>query len=383
MTEQRLFEYSDHWLVKRPDTPNYYIYWCRPGTRRVRQRTSRTSDFEEAKRRLVEFAHRGGKGQSRAPETVSVVEALDDYARLTLKGRRSQGHAKHTMSLWAKFLRKEALEVVSDLTMDVQERYIHWRRESLLKAGHTASNATIQRDLATLKAALRMHWKRGRLESVPHIISVTAPPPRQRFLTREEFARLLDECQEPHLRLFVLLAIHTMQRPGSILELTTQQVDLDRGIIDFMPPWQQAQSNKRKPVVPISEGLRGPLTQAVENSINGYVVEYDGLPLKSVRTSFNKARDRAGLSKDVCPYVLRHTAATWLAASNVPLRQVAGMLGHSDTRTTERHYAKHSPEYLRQATGAMDMLLERSPSPTVIDSRESDSSKLLIDYLAA
>jgi len=168
---------------------------------------------------------------------------------------------------------------------------------------------------------------------VPPVASVTAPPSRDRFLTREEYARLLGECEEPHLRLFVLLAIHTLQRPWSILDLTVEQVDLCTGTIDFLPPWQRAQTNKRKPVVPISEGLRPTLTEAIENSIHGYVIEYDGLPVNSIRTSFNKARDRAGLSKDVTPYALkanvRNVAGSCGRAATAGLRD-AGSHGHAD-----------------------------------------------------
>lgn len=50
----------------------------------------------------------------------------------------------------------------------------------------------------------------------------------------------------------------------------------------------------------------------------------------------------------VTPHTLRHTAATWMVAGGVPLGEVARYLGDSE-RTTERVYAKHSPDYLRGA----------------------------------
>lgn len=357
MPEQRIFEYENHWLVKRTDTPNYHVYWCRPGTRRVRRKSTGTSNFEEAKRRLIEIARQRNGPVRRTPDAVPVLAVLADYVEITMRDKPSRFRAKQSLELWADFLEREDLSFVSELSLDVQQRYVDWRRGLLRDAGHAASNATIQRDLTDLKAAVRAYWKRGLIDTTPHVMALPQPEPRQRYLSRAEFDRLLSECREPHLRLFVLLAIHTLQRPGAILELTTPQVDLDRGVIDFLPPWQRTQTSKRKAVVPISEGIRGPLTEAVRSSLQGFVVEYDGAPMRSIRTSFNKARDRAGLGKEVCPYVLRHTGSTWLAAAGVPLRQIAGMLGHADTRTTERHYAKHAPEYLKQATGAMDRLL--------------------------
>ncbi|MEL6330389.1 MAG: hypothetical protein AAFR38_12085, partial [Planctomycetota bacterium] len=53
-----VWEYRDHRLVQRPDTDNYYIAWCRPGTGRFERRSTRTSDLERAKERLIQFVDR-------------------------------------------------------------------------------------------------------------------------------------------------------------------------------------------------------------------------------------------------------------------------------------------------------------------------------------
>jgi integrase/recombinase XerD len=46
-----------------------------------------------------------------------------------------------------------------------------------------------------------------------------------------------------------------------------------------------------------------------------------------------------GTTRRVYPHVLRHTFATQCLASGVPLIDVAMMLGHSSTKTTEKHYS--------------------------------------------
>lgn len=45
-------------------------------------------------------------------------------------------------------------------------------------------------------------------------------------------------------------------------------------------------------------------------------------------------------------------AATWMVAGGVPIVEVARYLGDSE-RTTERVYAKHSPDYLRGAAAVL------------------------------
>lgn len=386
MSKERIFEYGGCWLVRRPDTLNYSIAWWpdEPGARRILRVAAGTADLEEAKRKLIEFADAGRHrvpvlnstqiGEV-APRPVAlptsrqavhladpmVLDLLADYVERLVDRPSFEKAAKPMLKHWAEFAVKFDLLYVSELTLEAQERYVAWRREAIERwrngiggrgaSSPRSSNGTINRELGLLKAALRDAWKRRKLPSVPYILSLPSPPSRDRFLTVEEAQRLLAECHEPHLRRFVLLALHTLQRPIAILSLQSSQVDLANGRIDFLGPGQ-VQSKKRRPVVPITETLRPELEIAIQESLSGYVVEWMGLPVKSVRTTFNKACERAGL-RAVSPYVLRHTGATLLAANGVPMRQVAGMLGHTHERTTEL-YAKHRPEFLVEAARALD-----------------------------
>lgn len=353
MREKRLFEYQGHWLLERSDTPNLHIYWCKPGTRRVCRKSTHTSDPEEAKRRLIAFVHETQGIQDTAPSKVALLDVLADYVELTSAGKPFWPAAKTALQHFAEFCEANDIVYVSEMTPDSIDRYIQWRRERLIGQGFRASNGTINRELTVLRAALRRLWKRGKLDSFPHVGLLPNPPPRQRFLTQPEAVRLLGACHEPHLRTFVSLALHTLQRPGAIFGLTVGQVDLEAGRIDFLPPGE-APTFKRKPVVPINRSLRPVLEAAISQSQSGHVVEYKGRPVRSVKKSFRRACESAGLS-DVSPYTLRHTGATLMAAKGVRMREIAGMLGHSQERTTEL-YAKHHPDFLSSAADTLDAL---------------------------
>lgn len=43
-----------------------------------------------------------------------------------------------------------------------------------------------------------------------------------------------------------------------------------------------------------------------------------------------------------------------MAMAGVPMFEISRLLGHSDTRVTERVYAKLSPDYLRKASDVLD-----------------------------
>lgn len=60
-------------------------------------------------------------------------------------------------------------------------------------------------------------------------------------------------------------------------------------------------------------------------------VEWNGKPVKSVKTGFKTAVQLAGI-EHATPHTLRHTAATWLMQNGAPIWEAAGYLGMSERR---------------------------------------------------
>lgn len=220
------------------------------------------------------------------------------------------------------------------------------------------SENTAGRELSVLGAALRHDWKAGRLTELVPVWLPPKPDPKDRWLTRDEAARLLRVCrdnrdQQWHLALFIRLALYTGARAEAILSLRWPQVDLSRRLIDFNPPGRP-RTKKGRPIIPIPGRLMAPLRAARRRGTDlGPVLHYFGEPVGSIKKAFGRACERAKLD-DVTPHTLRHTCASWLAQSGVSMMVIARYLGHKDSRTTERVYAHHSPDYLRQATEALD-----------------------------
>ena len=206
------------------------------------------------------------------------------------------------------------------------------------------------RELAILRAALQHAVKEQVITAAPFVPVPSIPKPRDRWLTRKEGARLLEECrQTPHLHLFVLLALHTAARSGAILDLKWTQVDWSRAQIDY----GHGTGNKGRAVVPMTKLLIIELQDARQAATIDNVIEFNGKPVKSIKKAFKRACDRAGL-EDVTPHDLRRTSATWAAENGVPMRKIARMLGHDDERTTEKVYSKHTPDYLKEFADAIE-----------------------------
>lgn len=209
--------------------------------------------------------------------------------------------------------------------------------------------ATVRYELAMIAVALRWAKKEKLLADVPEIWRPAVADRKQRHITRAEFRRFLEAVRAPHARLYMILGIATCARPSALLELTWDRVDFNRGLIDLNPPGR-VQTGKRRPVIAIADYAMEPLREAYAARQSDYVIEFAAQPVASMKKAFLSASQRSGVK--VTPYTLRHTGAVWRAEDGVSMAELAQLMGHDDSRTTERHYARFSPDFLRRAANA-------------------------------
>jgi integrase len=215
--------------------------------------------------------------------------------------------------------------------------------------------STIHTELGLLRSAFLWAKRAKWIAEAPEVPRPLPSPPRDRWLTPEEAVALINGAGSKHIRLFILLALYTGARRGAILDLTWDRVDLEQRRIDFTAPGRFT-GRKRRSEVPIQPGLHSALLEAYSARLSNHVIEFAGQAVKSVKRGFREAVTRARLER-VTPHTLRHTAATWAAQEGAPLWEIAGMLGHTTTEITQKVYAKHHPDFLRQAAGAIESRL--------------------------
>ncbi len=236
-----------------------------------------------------------------------------------------------------------------------------------------------RRELEDLRAALNHAFKEGLIDRP---VAVTLPqksPGRQRWLERDEAARLLwaawrlrqkyrgkdtERKTAQHVARFILVALYTGSRAGPVCgaairpTLRSAYVDLDAGIFYRKPPGAR-QTKKRAPPVPLPDRLLAHLRRWERLGISeNFVVEWNGAPVVKINKAFRAVREAAGFDEDVIPHTLRHTAATWLARNGVPISEAADYIGMS-IDTFERVYRHHAPGYQEQARNSITQ--KRSP----------------------
>lgn len=226
------------------------------------------------------------------------------------------------------------------------------------------TTSTKAKHLALMKAILRAaerDWKW--LEKAPVIKIPTVRNKRVRWLERDEAKRLIDECPEP-LKSVVKFALATGLRRSNIINLEWQQIDMQRRVAWVNP--EDSKSNRA-----IGVALNDTACKVLRDQIGNhhkFVFVHtkagrrpDGTVTPAVRKmrvddsrAWKSACKRAGI-EDFRFHDLRHTWASWLIQSGVPLSVLQEMGGWESIEMVRR-YAHLAPNHLTEHAKQIDSI---------------------------
>jgi integrase len=221
-------------------------------------------------------------------------------------------------------------------------------------ATKTASGAGS--DIKVLRSAV-MHWhaEYGPLNAVPIFWKPAENPPKERWLTRSEAARLLWTARRyEHLRRMILLGLYTGSRPGVILSLRWDQIDFKAGYMSRTRQGVTQDKRKRAPKVKLGRRIMSHLKRWKRIDGDATIVcRFSDVWHPGERavidphSTWRKVVTAAKLP-GVTRHTLRHTRATWMMQAGVPIWEAAGFLGMT-VKTLERVYGHHSPDHQETA----------------------------------
>ena len=359
-------------LVLRNDSPFWYVQYYDPGLGKMQRWSTGEKDKARAEAARARKLSTDSGAAYEAAEDVTICKVLDFYWTCHASRIRSAEQARIAVVHLKAFFGSRRVMALAPVppTVDhpdgrpstliegyLEHRFADADGSSVQGDGQirnaSAGPATIDRELSVLRAAIRFFKESHPNAPNPKIPSVELPAHFVRWLTLEEAERLIRASRTPHVALFIVLMLATAARPSALFDLTWGQVDLHSGIIHLIPDGGY-QTAKHRPTVRIDPRFLPLLREAYAVRTCDYVIEYGGYPINSIKKAFRATVERAGLAgEDITPYTLRHTAATWMAQRGVSLWEIAGFLGHSDTRMVQKHYAHHHPDYMRAASSAL------------------------------
>lgn len=212
--------------------------------------------------------------------------------------------------------------------------------------------ATANRILTVLKAALNHAYRENRVASKAAWEKIApfreVDVPKVRYLTVVECKRLIDACPSD-FRALVRGALYTGCRYG---ELTAMRVDAFNPHANTIHV-ERSKSGKGRYIPLTKEGTAFFQSIASDRKANDPMFTHaDGRKEKEEwehsqqRYWMELACEDAKIAPSIGFHILRHTYASQLAMNGTPMPVIASLLGHADTRMTEKHYGHLSPSYV-------------------------------------
>lgn len=204
----------------------------------------------------------------------------------------------------------------------------------------TVKMTTIHRELSDIRAIINWAVRRNMITrnpmenyDMPTRDDAVIQPPSQ-----EEIERIISFSHE-HLQRAMLLAFFCGMRPGAVelLSIRYSQVNWSASTLTVISALKGGSAQREIPIHPAL-----PLREWYEKDgckVDQHIIHWNGRPIKSLKTAFNAAKRRAGVSgRKLPPYSLRHAFVTTLLHSGVDMHTIANISGH-DVRTMLKHYA--------------------------------------------
>ncbi len=324
--------------------------------------------FRQAQQLVLEATKSGKQGPASPLPLLTVAEASDCYLAWFRKHRKSVAQTEN--ALCAHILPVLGNELVAQLSSPRLRQWLEdlatrSARARTSRFGKTqkfrpapktadekrARQATANRVLNVLKALLNKAFHDGLVSDDTPWRRVTpfenVDEARIRFLTDAEAVRLV-KCCRPEFRYLVQAALLTGARYGELRALKVRDVNLRTAQVYI----SQSKSGKPRHIPLNPEGLEVFRDVVAKKTSDDLVfVKHDGQPWGKnhhVRPLAEACRG-VQITPMIAFHELRHTYASHLAQASVDLLTISSLLGHSDTRTTSKHYAHLSDRTLAEA----------------------------------
>ncbi len=250
--------------------------------------------------------------------------------------------------------RDEVLSAVSQLTYDRAGPFGRSKRK-----GESVSGSRMNRYLtfaATLFRLAANEWEW--IDRVLTFKKKKEANKRIRWITKQEASRLLSELA-PHLQAIVKFALSTGLRHGNIVGLQWSQVNLVQKMAWVHP--EDAKAGKAIGIPLNQSALDALISQVGKNP--KWVFTFRGRPVKTAAADgFRNGLRKSGI-ENFRFHDLRHTWASWLVQSGVPLHIIQELGGWQSFEMVKR-YAHLAPEHLREHIEKVDGLLDSGTNTT-------------------
>ena len=275
--------------------------------------------------------------------------AIEVFAEKFLARRKETRSYSRYVILVQHLLRRFKGKSLGAITAEDVEDYKGWRKAEGVK------NATVNRELACLKRMynLAIQWGDATKNPVNGVTYLHEPPKKDRFVTREEAAKLLAAAPE-HFKPILITVFNTGMRLQEVLGLKWDMVKLwdTGGEIELLYT-----KNGKKRYIPLNKTMRE-LFLDLDRKREYVFIGTRNEPLKSVRKPLATAVKRAGIEQATF-HDFRHSWASWMSEAGVDPYTIMEIGGWSNMRTLMR-YLHRTRAQRQSAVETIDGILSKN-----------------------
>lgn len=320
-------------------------------------RSSRSRDRGVAEHMLREELQRKAEGlaPSADPRRCLVDDLLESHlARARTEGRRSLGRVALSIRHLLRFFRGVPAVQVTGAEVT---------RYADLRLQEHAKPATVNRDLATLRAAYRLGLRNGVISAVPHITLLPEHNVRTGFVDPADRPRITRHLPPDVADVVEFMAITGWRSQSEVFPLLWSQVDWAGGFVRLNPGDTKNKEGRMFPLIPELRAIlerRLEITRRLERArrcVIPWVFHRHGRPIKGIRRSWATACRKAGFP-GLVPHDLRRSAVRTLERAGIARSVAMKLTGHK-TEAVYRRYAIVAERDLREAGSKLSAVLQQ------------------------
>ena len=308
----------------------------------------------------IQFTAPSGERIQRSARTTDKQQAQELHDTLKAESWRVKELGAKPRYTWQQAVVRWLTEKSDKRSLETDKFHLRWLNDHLsdkyldeitklmldsigaVKKSEGVTNSTVNRILLLVRAILNRAQNEWQwIDKVPNFTRLVEPQIRIRFLTQDEFSRLLNELPA-HLKAMVVFSLATGLRESNVTRLEWSQVDMQRQILSV-----HADDAKGKKTFSIPLNTDA---MAILNEQHGkheqFVFTYKSKPIKKAGArAWKAALKRAGID-DFTYHDLRHTFASWHVQNGTPLNVLKELGAWADYDTVLK-YAHLSTEHLK------------------------------------
>lgn len=364
-------------LYKNGENPNIYYYFSY--NKRVFRGSTGTTNLEKSIDTVTDIfvgVKHGKDPKSQKVEYIKFEDVVKKFlAHKTLQGLSEQtlsGYKRQTVLLSEKFKGKSIESITAQSYLDYTDWRLnyykshpekntqHYKRKGKTLTGRKFTKAgivSVNRECALLVSILR--FAKSNLNAFQgkdiHPYKKNQEHPRDEILTKQEYEKLKKYWMKrnPYYWSIISFTNNTgIRYPSELNKIQYRDVNLDKSFVIIRDRKNKGTDtlNSCVPLVGtaklIIENLKK--RKSVSSNDNDFVFVNDkGKQIKNIRKAFKNSLKACNINKNLSMYSLRHLFTTRMVKrSDIPLKSLALVLGHKDTKMLDKVYSHLRSEEL-------------------------------------